>query len=422
MFPSDESPRYAIAPSSARKPQFVGKDYPDANYQLFCKGSKLLEVRSYTGGLGRSMPCSFSSHIYADNITMCNQHRSGAVKGQFVSYGIPSDDITSNNAISTVNESTNQVRPYHARPSINTKKIEDYNSMENSSANYRGTDKFESQFVQKEIDQISKLLQVERSSPAKQKPLLNSVISKRAPETGSSKGEKSSAENSAQKAVKVFLSPGAQIAYTMIEANELKLPAGYELVYIEKLFISNILNIRHTGLFVDPHLATAAYVEAINESIGGPVERRNDDRFRWIFKRTIRYFLSKYSRYQPTKSHRREDYMPILMDRFFPFNAELEVDLLNSTFASKKKVIKLFRISPLFKEEFLEFINNQVVAMYTEEVQKKFQELYDIVVDAIAVSPEVGNKCILRHHKKRLDWTTEDVTESIAQINKLTRY
>lgn len=213
----------------------------------------------------------------------------------------------------------------------------------------------------------------------------------------------------------------SHLAYGMIETNRLDLKSYGDLTLEEKTFLSNIVNIRHPDVVIDPDQDLDSFVDQINSKLGQPQTKRNDDRLRWIFKRFIRHTLCKMTPYKPSKLHRREDYMATLTNYYFPLNPELEEDLLNSTFASKKKLRKLFCLSPLFKNEFFSFVNSQIETLHETESIGHFESIFDYMIETLKTNPEVTKIGFVRERFKRLDWRKVDVQDTVRQINGLVK-
>jgi hypothetical protein len=212
-----------------------------------------------------------------------------------------------------------------------------------------------------------------------------------------------------------------EIAYHMIENNKLAVKHSDSVSFEDKVYLSNIVNIRNPVLLVDPTLEIGRFVQEVNKNLGEPQDKRNDDRLRWIFKRAIKFFLCHYTKYRPNKLFRREDYMPTLTKRYFPKNPEMEDDMLNSTFASKKKLMKMFSYSPLFKKDFMEFANNRIESLFHEESMKHYAEMHREVIETINKDATAYKKGFLKATNKRLDWRSSDVKHTIGQVNRLFR-
>lgn len=257
---------------------------------------------------------------------------------------------------------------------------------------------------------------VEKTKPSIEAPKLERVSSRKSEEL--TKPIQKSLSKAAKEADIITT------AYSMIENCKLDIkPLKGKLSFEDKVYISNILNVLLPKVYINPDLPDDKYVTEINENLkdSQPEEKRNDDKMRWVFKRAIRYFLCTYTDYEPNKLHRREDNMDTLTARFFPKNKEMEKELLNSSFASKKKLTKMFELSPIFKKEFLEFTNVKLTELYKTEVIEHFEKMRTLVNEILENEPNAWKSGFLKNHHKRLYWRNEDVVKTIEQINKLVK-
>lgn len=208
------------------------------------------------------------------------------------------------------------------------------------------------------------------------------------------------------------------LAYRMLHNNKLEVPLNISLSLKDKLYLANIVSVRNPDADILPQLETDSFIEAVNEQMCSSPNRRNDDKLRWLFKRTLRYFLCKYTNYLPNRSCKREIFMPILLKRFFPNNPEFESELLNSTFASKRKLRRIFSISPLFKQELIDYVENDLEIQCDRELKKRFVDLYQIIETFLDQNPDVLSTKIFIQLKKRIDWNRNDVKEAIVFFEK----
>lgn len=211
----------------------------------------------------------------------------------------------------------------------------------------------------------------------------------------------------------------AELSFRMLEQNKLDYRDAMLLDFEDKVFISNILNIRHNSIFVNPNLPLDHFVHELNQHLGQPSDKRNDDRLRWVFKKAIKQMLMDHSDYRPNKLFKRENYIQSLTQRYFPQKPDMETYLLDSTFASKKKLKKMFLESPLFKEEFLDFVNNRVADIHHKESVQVFSEMHRYLKEHLALYPHAAARPFLKDRFKRLGWRESDVNNTIVQINKL---
>ena len=209
------------------------------------------------------------------------------------------------------------------------------------------------------------------------------------------------------------------LGFWMIESNELVVPTSRSLTFTDKVYFSNLVNLRHKDKFVDSSLDRHDFIEAIKINMGYPTERRCDEELRWIFKRVLKIMLRKYTVYQPIKNYRRDIYIGEITQMFFPNNVVIARELFNSTFASRKKVKRLFDESERFKDEFLWYVNNMLEDEYYSELTRKYDHLFNMVCIGLEKNSEAKHETILRKFRKRLDWTVADVTDAKNLINEM---
>ena len=209
------------------------------------------------------------------------------------------------------------------------------------------------------------------------------------------------------------------LAYRMIEDGRLDVRQVKVLRLEDKVFISNILNIRNRDVFVDPNLPDKDFVAQINQNLGEAKEKRNDDQLRWMFKKATKQMLIDNTEYRRNKLFRREEYMGELTKIFFPKCPEMEKSLLDSSFASKKKLKSMFEASKKFKEDFLSFANDKIWVIHREESSKLYEEMYQYTLSRLKNRPADRKKPFLKDQFKRLPWRDSDVQNTIDQVNKL---
>lgn len=212
----------------------------------------------------------------------------------------------------------------------------------------------------------------------------------------------------------------AELAINMIENHKLTLLKFGELSDFDKVYLSNIVFIRNKAK-IDPSLTTEEFVEAINSNLGELKEKRNDDRLRFIYKRAIKYLLGKTSEYTANKLHKMEDFKDPFIDHYFPNHLDKEsitAEVMDTSFASRKKLLKFFKLSVTFKQDFLEFANTQMQKMYL----KYTKETYEGMQKHLALrhsKKECGKTDIdtLVKTFKRLPWRCADVQSTVEQIS-----
>lgn len=212
----------------------------------------------------------------------------------------------------------------------------------------------------------------------------------------------------------------AELAISMIENHKLNTVKFGELSEFDKTFLANIVFIRNKAK-VDPTLATEQFVEAINCNLGEVKEKRNDDRLRFIYKRAIKFLLGKTSEYTANKLHKMEDFKEPFIEHYFschPDKGSITAEVMDTSFASRKKLLKFFKLSVTFKQDFLEFANTQMQKMYL----KYTKETYEGMQKHLALrhsKKECGKTEVdtLIKTFKRLPWRCADVQSTVEQIS-----
>ena len=212
----------------------------------------------------------------------------------------------------------------------------------------------------------------------------------------------------------------SDLAINMIESHKLTLAKYGDLTDFDKVYLANIVYIRNKAK-IDPALSTEDFVVAINSNLGELKEKRNDDRLRFIYKRAIKYLLGKTSEYTANKLHKMDDFKEPFINYYFPSQPDKEAltaEVMDTSFASRKKLLKFFKLSLTFKQDFLEFAASQMQQMY----YKYTKETYDSMHKHLALrhsKKECGKQDVdtLLKTFKRLPWRLADVQSTIEQIS-----
>jgi hypothetical protein len=190
-----------------------------------------------------------------------------------------------------------------------------------------------------------------------------------------------------------------------------------DLEPLEKMFLSNILYLKN-GAKVTHELDTPEFLTKVNECLGDSKTKRNDDRLRFVYKRAIKWLLQKCSGYEANKLHRMQDYEVNLVNFYFEKYPDIRTELMDTSFASKKKLQKLFKLSPQFKDDFIWFTQYQMESFYTKYTQETYATMLKIL-SARYVKGEIVPQDFLYKHYKRLPWRAADVTSTVRQISTL---
>lgn len=210
-----------------------------------------------------------------------------------------------------------------------------------------------------------------------------------------------------------------QVAINMINNNRLSL-LGYaqELSGLDKSYLSNILFLKNKSI-IGTELATEKFVERVNSSLGEQKEKRNDDKLRFIYKRAIKYLLEQCSDYEPNKLHRMQNYEQQFTKKYYKdAQDELCKDLMDTTFASKKKLQRLFMLSESFKRDFMDFTRNQIEKYYSQYTLETYSQMFREVWAKYDGEHALSYDFLIQSYK-RLPWRASDVAMTVQQIQKI---
>lgn len=204
------------------------------------------------------------------------------------------------------------------------------------------------------------------------------------------------------------------LAIRMIEEHKLKVSDFGPLTGLDRMFLSNIIYIKNNTA-VDPELETSEFVTAVNSQLVLLKEKRNDDRLRFIYKRAIKHLLSQCSSYTANKLNRMQDFEQALVQRYFPESPELAKELMDTSFASKKKLQKLFGTSPQFKSDFLGFAKTHIRKYYLKYTQETYSNMFKQLQSMTSRKDGVNPESLFKSFK-RLPWRAADVESTVEQI------
>ena len=188
----------------------------------------------------------------------------------------------------------------------------------------------------------------------------------------------------------------------MQESNCLKI-GGFPFAFghLERLFVANVLHIK-MDCHVDCRLDNESFVAAVNRELGKTKERRKDDRLRFIYKRAIKIMLAKATQYQQNKSCRMENYAANFIKHYFKDQAGVE-DVLNTSYASCKKLKHYFVKSPAFQRDFVDHALDQIVKEYSANSLDAYSKMLDTLVKQ--KHQTITSATILKRRYKRLPWS-----------------
>ena len=203
----------------------------------------------------------------------------------------------------------------------------------------------------------------------------------------------------------------------MIDENKLRTNDYGNLGQIEKIYLANVLYLKNRST-VDSDLEEEKFVEKVNSLLGLAKEKRNDDRLRFIYKRGIKHLLESCSSYVANKLHKMQDYEDALTKCYFPKNLDIKEELMDTSFASKKKLTRLFSMSPKFKQDFVKYSQTQIEQYYSKYVTTTYSAMLKQISNSFAKKDFVPADSLTNNYK-RLPWRSVDVKSTIKQISAL---
>lgn len=125
---------------------------------------------------------------------------------------------------------------------------------------------------------------------------------------------------------------------------------------------------------IDCRLENEQFVAAVNRELSKTKERRKDDRLRFIYKRAIKIMLTNSTEYQQNKSCRMENYASHFIKHYFGSQHGVE-DVLNTSYASCKKLKHYFVKSQAFQEDFVKVALDQIVKEYSANSKDTYTKM-----------------------------------------------
>jgi hypothetical protein len=209
------------------------------------------------------------------------------------------------------------------------------------------------------------------------------------------------------------------VAIRMVEEAKLMIADFGEISLEEKTFLASLIFIR-TGVEVDPGLESLKFVEAVNASLTSLKDKRNDDRLRFIYKRGIKWLLSRTTDYVANKLHKMHNYEQSFIEAYFPHNLDVSKSVMDTSFASRKKFQQLFDLSAKFKQDFLDFANSCLLADYKNSTHLTYSNMFKDFKKMASKGGSVDVKQ-LKTLYKRLPWKAADVKSTVDQLNRVVR-
>ena len=226
----------------------------------------------------------------------------------------------------------------------------------------------------------------------------------------------------------------AEITYNTIERKKLDMQDIKFFDLFQKAFLSNILCIFAKGkTYIDPNQSCQEFARKATEllrahdlkatdsqeSRGSKVTRK-DNTLRWIYKHFICYLLEDETTYTSDKNHRREDYTGFLVKNYFKNDQSFKSDLDRTEFASKRKLLKLFKASPKFKEKFEIFVEHHLRREVKKDGIHKYELIYHETMKRLEDSSKLTRSQVLST-ARRLHDLEADVEAAIRLFETIVK-
>lgn len=208
-----------------------------------------------------------------------------------------------------------------------------------------------------------------------------------------------------------------QVAIRTIEENVLKI-SDYlgEFGQFERLFIANILQIK-LGSTADWTGNNEDFVNEVNALLNNHREKRKDDCLRFVYKRAIKFLLARCTGYKANKSHKMEDFSDRFISYYFGSKDEANSDILDTSYASRKKIKKYCQLSQSFKTDFFEVALEQILMDYDSYKKDHYAKMFAFFT--IEIQWGTSNEKILFSKFKRLPWRKADLQMSVNLVQDL---
>ena len=213
------------------------------------------------------------------------------------------------------------------------------------------------------------------------------------------------------------------VARDMVENAVLPKPIFSVLTRKERFFLFCVLSMIDNSSVIDHKLPEEDLLKEVNDRLDllNKQHKRKDDRLRWFYKRFIRFLLLKHTGYRPTKQYRACEFNSTIVNIFFKSAARIPENICNTTFASKKRLLTMFRNSPEFTQAAASFIENDLMKDHLEESNYLFNRLFkvfhDHYHDGIALVHLA--KRFYPEEYLRLPWRTGEVVETIKLLQTI---
>lgn len=244
----------------------------------------------------------------------------------------------------------------------------------------------------------------------------------------------------------------SQLAIRLVEENRLSVNRSkVELGDFEKLLISNLVYIINKSR-VSTSLERDEFAKAVNSALCRRGQKRKDAQLRFVYKRAIKILMSKVTGYIANKTYHMETFAEDFVRYYFPAlpktedecSAGSKEEVMDTSFASKKKILRLFALSPLFKKDFLEYALPELRSRYAKYISATYYKMIKYLKAASGSSPgktqvslnkpvktaarpeggqeRKGEKVdILFKRFKRVPWSEAELEESIQMVRNIVR-
>lgn len=186
----------------------------------------------------------------------------------------------------------------------------------------------------------------------------------------------------------------------------------------EKTLIANLIFIKCPKSEIAPTLDTENFIKQVNKVLRDKKDKRKDDQLRFVYKKAIRNMLSNATEYAPSKSAKMEDYTDRFLKFYFPEKTDRNKDVLDTSYASVKRIKTYFHDSPMFKQHFLDTCLKVVVKEYVRYTEETYTKMHEVMTEHMRASTDDQKYRVdvLRTRYKRIPWSCLDIIDSINLI------
>lgn len=231
--------------------------------------------------------------------------------------------------------------------------------------------------------------------------------------------DKSSIRKKKQKTLYKYKAP--EVGYWMLENDRLSFPDGYVPNLTEKVYLANLAILRNPKITLDKNLAAKEFITTLNTILAPNQPKSTEEALRWLYKNTLRYLLIKYTNYKKQPHLKTEACIKILQERFFPGKPRYASLLKSSVPPRKNKFTTLFKASPTFKHEYMEYVNTMAEHDQYDYNIERYRDMFTLVAGAMKKNPQMLDRPILHHNNKRLCITAKEVRDIVKLMNDIAK-